>query len=76
MIGCLKLGTLGGLWVQAHCYSIWVESLLRLQFKSLAMFEPCSVHVLYVCVTSYWVVCSISSLKLYFGEIVKFECLN
>ncbi len=57
MIGGLELGTLAGLWVQAHCYCIWVEFLLRLGFKSLAMFEPCSVHVVYVCVTSYWVVC-------------------
>ncbi len=73
--GGLELGTLGELWVQAHCYCIWVESLLRLRFKSLAMFKPCSVHVVYVCVTSYWVVCSMLSFKTFFlGEIVKFEC--
>jgi len=61
MIGGLELGTLGGLWVQAHCYCIWAKSLLRWGFKSMAMHEPCSVHVVYVYVTSYLVICSMLS---------------
>jgi hypothetical protein len=61
MIKGLEFETLAGLWVQAHYYYIRAKSLLRLGFKSLAMFEPCSLHVIYICVTSYWVVCSILS---------------
>ncbi len=62
----LRTWNFGWVVVKGHCYCIWVEFLLRLGFKSLAMFEPCNVHVVYVCVTSYWVVCSILSFKTFF----------
>jgi hypothetical protein len=40
------------------------------------MLELCNVHVVYIYVTSYWAICSMLSLKIFFGEIVKFECFK